>query len=125
MRVHSLTVQVDGDHLARLVRSPRAGLTELIWNALDADADVLDGGLEFSTLGAVERVLVADRGHGISPDDVQQGFGALGGSWKRGTRTTRQQGRRLHGEQGKGRSQHSASVMSSNGARCMRGTPRP
>ncbi|WP_189149562.1 hypothetical protein [Streptomyces lacrimifluminis] len=39
--MHSLTVQVDGDHLARLVRSPRAGLTELIWNALDADADVV------------------------------------------------------------------------------------
>ncbi|MDQ0763893.1 ATP-binding protein [Streptomyces canus] len=101
--MHSLTVQVDGDHLARLVRSPRAGLTELIWNALDADADVVDGGLEFSTLGAVERVIVVDRGHGMSPDDVQQGFGALGGSWKRATRTTRQQGRRLHGEQGKGR----------------------
>ncbi|MEU9269116.1 ATP-binding protein [Streptomyces sp. NPDC048251] len=101
--MHSLTVQVDGDHPARLVRSPRAGLTELIWNALDADADVVDGGLEFSTLGAVERVLVVDRGHGMSPDDVQQGFGALGGSWKRTTRTTRQQGRRLHGEQGKGR----------------------
>ncbi|MET8025734.1 ATP-binding protein [Streptomyces avermitilis] len=101
--MHSLTVQVDGDHLARLVRSPRAGLTELIWNALDADADVVDGSLEFSTLGAVERVLVVDRGHGMSPDDVQQGFGALGGSWKRATRTTRQQGRRLHGEQGKGR----------------------
>ncbi|WP_406199966.1 ATP-binding protein [Streptomyces europaeiscabiei] len=101
--MHSLTVQVDGDHLARLVRSPRAGLTELIWNALDADADVVDGRLEFSTLGAVERVLVVDRGHGMSSDDVQQGFGALGGSWKRSTRTTRQQGRRLHGEQGKGR----------------------
>ncbi|WP_328357686.1 ATP-binding protein [Streptomyces sp. NBC_00445] len=51
----------------------------------------------------MERVLVVDRGHGMSPDDVQQGFGALGGSWKRATRTTRQQGRRLHGEQGKGR----------------------
>ncbi|MEV7138537.1 ATP-binding protein [Streptomyces tauricus] len=96
-------MRVDGDHLARLVRSPRAGLTELIWNALDADADTVDGQLEFGTLGAVERVVVVDRGHGMSPNDVQQGFGALGGSWKRTTRTTRGQGRRLHGEQGKGR----------------------
>jgi hypothetical protein len=101
--MHSLTVQVDVDHLARLVRSPRAGLTELIWNALDADADTVDGQLEFGTLGAVERVVVVDRGHGMSVDDVRQGFGALGGSWKRRIRVTRGQGRRLHGEQGKGR----------------------
>jgi len=99
----SLTVQVGVDHLARLIKSPRAGLTELIWNALDADADLVDAGVEFSPLGAIETVLVKDNGHGMSLEDAKRGFGALGDSWKKMAHVTRGQGRQLHGEQGKGR----------------------
>ena len=33
-----VTVQVDPDQLECLIKSPQAGLAELIWIALDADA---------------------------------------------------------------------------------------
>jgi hypothetical protein len=36
--VAKVTVQVDPDQLECLIKSPQAGLAELIWIALDADA---------------------------------------------------------------------------------------
>jgi hypothetical protein len=34
--VAKVTVQMDLDHRERLIKSPQAGLAELIWNSLDA-----------------------------------------------------------------------------------------
>ncbi|MBF6241907.1 Uncharacterised protein [Nocardia otitidiscaviarum] len=98
-----LTVKLDNDHLDRLVRGPGTGLAELIWNALDADAHTVDVTVSTSPLGAPEEVVVRDDGHGMDGFDIQEGFSALGGSWKKRAKVSRGEKRRLHGEQGKGR----------------------
>ncbi len=98
-----LTVEVDEDHLARLVKGPKVGLAELVWNSLDADADNVDITIYENAIGTIESVMINDDGHGMRPDEIAQGFGALGGSWKKTAYQTKNQRRRLHGEQGKGR----------------------
>ncbi|MFE3229993.1 ATP-binding protein [Nocardia sp. NPDC059228] len=98
-----LTVELANDHLSRYVGSPANGLAELIWNALDADADKVEVAVEIGHLGAPVAVTVTDDGHGMDGFDVHEGFGELGGSWKKATKLSRGQKRRLHGEQGKGR----------------------
>lgn len=98
----SLTVRVEQDHLERLVKKPLSGLAELIWNALDADATVVDIDVVHNALDGVESVLVVDNGSGISQEQVERYFSQLGGSWKK-TATTTEHGRRLHGQAGQGR----------------------
>nr|MBV6629346.1 ATP-binding protein [Oceanococcus sp. HetDA_MAG_MS8] len=95
-------VQVEADHIKRVASgSPKAGLIELIWNALDADAksvrvDFLEGEL------GVNRVRIADDGTGIPYEEAENRFVGLGGSWKNpGIKT--KAGRVLHGQEGKGR----------------------
>lgn len=90
------------DHLERLITTPRAGLLELIWNALDADATDVRANLEDNGWGGLLAITVTDNGTGISADTSELEFGALGGSWKR-TATTTDGGRALHGKQGRGR----------------------
>lgn len=97
-----LTVSVEQDHLERLVKTPIHGLTELIWNALDADADNVTITTEENLAGAPESVTIADDGVGITPERADRAFGHLGGSWKsRATQTDG--GRSLHGRLGQGR----------------------
>ncbi len=70
------------DHLERLVRvRPIAGLAELIWNAVDADATEVEFEEDFS--GGLVAISVIDNGTGIGELDADSGFGHLGGSWKR------------------------------------------
>ncbi len=96
-------MKLDEDHLAELVRSPRAGITELIWNALDADATEVHVSFDLTALEALDQVIIADNGHGIRVDEVGHDFGALGGSWKKMSGGTRNLGRQLHGTRGRGR----------------------
>ena len=98
-----VTVQVDRDHLERQIKSPLVGLTELIWNAVDADATDVAVTVETSDLGAIESVTVTDNGSGMTPSEAAKGFGALGGSWKATEKVSRRDGRVLHGSEGKGR----------------------
>ncbi len=98
-----VTVQVDLDHLERQIKSPGSGLAELIWNAVDADANDVAVTVEMSELGAIESVTVTDNGSGMTPEAAAKGFGALGGSWKATEKVSRRDRRVLHGSEGKGR----------------------
>ncbi|GAA4045696.1 ATP-binding protein [Agromyces indicus] len=97
-----IKVEAKPDHLDRLVSSPRVGLLELIWNALDADATEVRADITDNGLGGALAVTVTDNGRGISADRAAKEFGALGGSWKRAATVT-DAGRALHGKLGGGR----------------------
>jgi len=79
-----------------------ASLAELVWNALDADADKVAIRFDRSQLDGLERIRVQDNGTGIPFADATELFGSLGGSWKKMTQRTAK-GRSLHGKSGKGR----------------------
>lgn len=102
----TIEVKVERDYLERLAtsRSPLAAIEELIWNALDADASVVQVSLEHNSLGGLERIQVSDNGRGLPYDEALSAFERLGGSWKRNRNRT-PGGRILHGQQGKGRFQ--------------------
>ena len=99
-----ITVQAQKDHIVSLcTASPIQALSELIWNALDADAldvkvDVIQNGL-----GGIDAIRVADDGLGINAFEADSQFGNLGGSWKRDATKTQVSGRVLHGRKGRGR----------------------
>jgi len=98
------SVSVATDHLGRLMaRKPIRGLSELVWNAFDADADKVQIDVERSVAGGVDAIVVTDDGHGMSPEEAKLDFSRLGGSWKHSTQTTRGKGRSLHGSNGEGR----------------------
>lgn len=99
---------LESDHLARMVKSSAiAGLAELVWNSLDAEATTIDVEVRLTVAGAVDQVLVTDDGHGFSPDEVEDLMSSVGGSWKasKGDRKTRNGARILHGRKGEGRLQ--------------------
>ncbi len=98
----TLTVSVEQDHLEKLVRSPLAGLAELVWNALDADAKKVTLSTTENDAGGIDTVQIVDDGAGISPEAANMYFGHLGGSWKK-TTTATDGGRALHGQNGQGR----------------------
>ena len=77
-------------------------LAELIWNSIDADADLVDVEVEVSEFGAPTEVRVSDNGHGIDPDLVNSLFLTEGDSWK-ATKRFSPKGRPLHGKLGRGR----------------------
>lgn len=99
-----IEVQVQSDHIESLtrIRKPIIAIEELIWNALDADADTVEISLGFNSMGGLERVIVSDNGDGIPRSLCPQAFGNLGGSPKLKKRSTTR-GRVLHGKLGLGR----------------------
>jgi hypothetical protein len=100
-----LDVEVAQDHIDSLSRAkkPILGLAELVWNSVDADATEVKVTLNRNSLNAIESIDVIDNGLGISMQDAQEGFGHLGGSWKKTARQSRRDKRILHGKQGQGR----------------------
>src|ERR1035437_3274403 len=121
-----LNVEVAQDHIDSLskAKKPIFGIAELIWNSVDADAtdvkvrlnrnslnaietnaDATDVKVRLNrnSLNAIETINVIDNGLGITPDDAREGFGHLGGSWKKLERQSRRDKRILHGKQGQGR----------------------
>ncbi|MBB4772165.1 ATP-binding protein [Actinomadura livida] len=100
--MEQLIVSVEQDHLERLIKSPIAGIAELIWNGLDADASTVSVDLATNAMGGVESVTITDDGTGITLHQVQRYFSHLGGSWKK-TTTQTDRGRLLHGCSGQGR----------------------
>lgn len=105
MTARTFEVQVQDDHLERIaqVRKPLYAVAELVWNAVDADADRVDVTLVDDRLGGIRAVEVADNGHGIPYPDAEALFTRLGGSWKQGRRHSHEQRRMLHGKEGRGR----------------------
>ena len=98
-------IQVHDDHLARLaqVRKPILAVAELIWNAVDADADEVIVTLTEGAIGGLDSIQVRDDGHGIPYVDAEELFSGLGGSWKHGNHHSREKHRILHGKEGRGR----------------------
>ena len=97
-------VDVQVDHLEGLTRGePITGIIELVWNAIDAEANRIAVIVAEDELGAVREVRVEDDGHGMSHEDAINDFSHLGGSWKRQAERSKNGCRILHGQQGKGR----------------------
>lgn len=98
-------IEVQNDHLERLaqVRKPILAVAELIWNAVDADADEVDITLHDDQLGSFNAIEVSDNGHGMPSSEAEQLFQRLGGSWKKGGKRSREKNRLLHGQEGRGR----------------------
>lgn len=80
---------------------PLAALAELVWNGFDADADKVEVHLDLNDLGGLQTIRVRDYGYGIDFNKIEALFGSLGESWKK--EGGRQNGRALHGKNGKGR----------------------
>jgi hypothetical protein len=99
-----VSVSVQNDYLERMSKTrPINAVAELVWNALDADADKIKVKLFENDMGGLEKLTVSDNGHGLDYSHAEQAFGSLGGSLKRQQRKTRGKKRFLHGRQGKGR----------------------
>jgi hypothetical protein len=99
---HLVSVEVGEDHLASFRRSPKMGIAELIWNALDADATEVVVEYELNDLGGIAAVTVRDNGIGMTQTDATFGFRNFGNSWKPKVKVT-PGGRVLHGQLGRGR----------------------
>jgi hypothetical protein len=103
--VTRIAVSVEADHLEKLTRPSRrlAGVSELIWNALDAEAEQIAVRVVENQLGGIDLVEVIDDGHGMTRDDALHEFELLGGSWKRDRRKSKNDRRIVHGSEGEGR----------------------
>jgi hypothetical protein len=98
-------IRVTAGHplLEGYVKSPPAGLCELIWNAFDEDAQTVRVEIENSTLGALDTISVSDDGNGMNRERAELAFSRVGDSWKRMPGTTSDDGRPVHGRHGRGR----------------------
>jgi hypothetical protein len=100
--VAKIHVQAKRDFIESLASAtPLAAISELIWNGFDAGASRVCVTPEHNELGGLEAIVVRDNGYGINHEQVASYFGALGDSWKK--QKGRQNGRALHGKNGKGR----------------------
>lgn len=98
----TIRVEVEQDHLERLIKSPLGGLTELLWNSVDADATEIKADLERNSFGGIDALVVTDNGSGIALEQANLYFSHLGGSWKKSAGVS-EGGRSLHGQAGQGR----------------------
>jgi hypothetical protein len=104
-RVRKVHIEAKPDHLLRLARlkDPVGAVTEMIWNALDAEACQISVDIDINELGGVESVSVTDNGHGMPNASCGGFFGGLGGSWKIKAKVSPELKRGLHGRSGQGR----------------------
>lgn len=104
MTDHAYPVEVQSDFLEKITKAkPVLALAELVWNALDADATSVSVNFDYNGLGAMSAVIVTDNGQGIPYSEAPDAFRRLGGSWKRAGAVTKNKGRFLHGQDGRGR----------------------
>ena len=90
-------VVVEKDHLENLAKAkPIKAISELVWNAYDADANEVRIEFEEGALTKLGLIRVIDNGTGIPYEDAARFFKSIGGSWKRMKRRT-DQGRSIHG----------------------------
>ncbi|MDT3319826.1 ATP-binding protein [Shewanella baltica] len=104
MAARTLKVEVESDFLGKVSNaSAYVAISELIWNALDADANKVSVKLNEDALyGGLKNIEVTDDGFGITEDIADKHFSKLGGSWKKFKNKTLS-GRFLHGQEGQGR----------------------
>ncbi|MEQ1407403.1 ATP-binding protein [Neorhizobium sp. Rsf11] len=101
--MQQIEVKVENDHIQRITTAkPISTISELIWNAYDADAREIKVELEEGQLTRLGVIRIVDDGTGIPADEVETCFQSLGGSWKKRTVKTKS-GRSIHGEKGQGR----------------------
>ncbi|MEO3478447.1 ATP-binding protein [Phaeobacter sp. CAU 1743] len=101
--MQQIEIKVENDHIQRITTAkPLAAISELIWNAYDADAREVKVELEQGQLTKLGVIRVVDDGTGIPADEVEAFFQSLGGSWKKRAIKT-DGGRSIHGEKGQGR----------------------
>jgi Histidine kinase-, DNA gyrase B-, and HSP90-like ATPase len=107
-----LAVHAGKDHVAQFAnRSAVEALAEMIWNGLDAEADVVEVKFETARLGGddrqleqVTKIIVTDDGHGMTAERANTAFASLGDSWKKTLNGRTVNGMRpLHGRLGRGR----------------------
>jgi len=102
--VRTIHIQVKDDHLETIGKTkPLNAIVELIWNALDAEAQHVEVRFVENELGGLDYIDIIDDGHGLKFKDAIIAFGNLGGSWKREEYVTQNEKRILHGKYGKGR----------------------
>ncbi|MGR5298815.1 ATP-binding protein [Vibrio mediterranei] len=104
MATRTLKVEVESDYLNKVSNSAAyTAISELVWNALDADANRVAIKLcEDTIMGGLSKIEITDDGIGISDKIADQHFSKLGGSWKKFSQKT-EGGRFLHGQEGQGR----------------------
>lgn len=101
--MQQIEVKVENDHIQRITTAkPLAAISELIWNAYDADAREVKVELEEGQLTKLGLIRIVDNGTGMPVDEVEALFQSLGGSWKKRAVKT-DGGRAIHGEKGQGR----------------------
>jgi hypothetical protein len=102
-RQRTLNLEVERDHIASLTKANGVNaLSELIWNALDADAQNIWVSGQKNGLGVYDRLVIEDDGHGLSYEKAVEVFSRIGGSDKR--INAHSPGNRVyHGKEGKGR----------------------
>lgn len=101
--METLNVVAARDTLEKIARcSPLKALEEIVWNALDADANRVDVSIVKNGLDGIERIVVEDDGHGMDLLTARTAFSHLGGSPKLHETSTKK-GRLLHGKEGRGR----------------------
>lgn len=100
----TIDVSPKQDFWHRLCRTrPLRAVSEMGWNAMDADADNVSVEFRLNPLGALHEVVVTDDGSGIPLNkDEEHRFAALGGSWKAKVQRTPDK-RLMHGKFGEGR----------------------
>jgi hypothetical protein len=99
----TIELGVERDHIeAQTKATGMTAISELIWNALDADASEIHIDYSPNGMGGYQYIRVTDNGHGLTYEKAQDVFSRLGGSEKK-TKTTSPGGRPFHGKEGKGR----------------------
>lgn len=97
-------VRAGEDVIRRLAnRSAVAAVAELVWNALDAEATLVEVDLDLNDLDGVERVVVRDNGTGMTRAEAEEHFTVYGESWKKETKFSPNIKRPMHGHLGRGR----------------------
>jgi hypothetical protein len=98
-----LNIGVEKDHIESLTRASGVNaLSELIWNALDADSNAVRVEYDRNPVGFYNYVNIVDDGHGLTYEKAKNIFGSIGGSEKK-TISVSPGGRAFHGKEGKGR----------------------
>lgn len=102
MAEKSFNVEVQIDYLDKVSKSSALqAIAELVWNALDADANNVYVDLVDSDLG-LSHIFIRDDGDGIPYENAEKLFSSLGGSWKK-DKILSGRSRFLHGKEGQGR----------------------
>src|SRR5216684_2517564 len=96
-----ITVGIAEDAIEQIAKvALDRAIEELIWNALDAEATKVEVVFHDNALEGIEKVVVADNGHGIPYEQAESIFKQIGGSPKKTRRRSPNLDRPYHGKEG-------------------------